>query len=378
MTGNKGPQANKVPMPKFGKQQAAPKRKTRAPPKKKAATIQTKTKQAKKAGGHLSVIRNYKIAASDAPSRVEKCEIIRSFTYRAPANLITLSPPNEAELGVPNIPAEEFGSQTLFLFLPQYAPQQLMVIDAPNAPGTPFQDYSNPGGSSSYILRLGTTPPMTTFNSTSQHSRCMVINGSLVVQTEFGACNGIMRWKRYTLRDSHRTPVQLLDELKDGVQGVFRKTLSGSDTIVMHAGVQNRNHLSQYTETLSNHWGYHPNEDSDTADKGLSPLSGWIFTITNVSATAFMPAPTVHLGVQIRVQRELSLDNAYLTDTSPPIDPDKLSHMKRNEEPTCTFRGKMDDIRGAADAATALGTAAMTLMSLKRAVGGHRMALAVG
>jgi hypothetical protein len=280
-------------------------------------------------------------------------------------------------MGVPDISNEEFGGQTLFLFLPQYAQSQLMVIHTPGWT-VPMQDFSIATSSADNLARLSTTPQMSTFNNTSQHARCMVINGSLVVQTEFGLCNGIMRWKRYTLRDSHRTPSELLDELKAGVQGVFRKTLSGSDTIVMHAGVQNRNHLSQYTETLSNHWGYHPNEDSDVADKGLSPLSGWIFAVTNVSATSFMPAPTIHLGIQVRVQRELTLDNAYLTDTSPPIDPDKLSHFKRNEEPTCSFRGKMDDIRGAADAAASLGTAALTLLSLKKAVGGHRLPLAGG
>lgn len=360
------PQQPKQPGQKK-KAPCAPKRKARAPPAKKAGAIQTKTKQAKKNGGHVSAMRHYKIAASDAPSRVEKCELVRSFTYRAPASII-MSPPPEGDLGYPNLMGEEFGGQTLFLFLPQYAHHILMALDVPSITSSiVIQDYGNPGTSTASVLRIGTTPPMSTFNDTSEHARCMAINGTLVLQTEFGNCNGILRWKRYTLRDSHRTPGELLEELKNGVQGVHRKTLSGADTTVMHAGVQNKNHLSQYTEVLSNHWGYHPNDDADAADKGLSPLSGWIFTITNISATAFMPAPTMHIGAQVRVQRELTMSNAFLTDNAKPIDPDQLSHFKRNEEATQSFRGKVDDLRAAADAATALGTAAMTMMRLRQA-----------
>lgn len=277
--------------------------------------------------------------------------------------------------------SEEFGASNLFLFLPAYAHQNLLVIDPVNNNHalTVMQDFGNPGGSTATLLRVATTPPMEKFDDRSTHSRCMAINGSIVVQTEFGNCNGILRWKRYTQRDSHRTPDELLNDLKAGVQGVMRKTLSGSDTITMHAGVHNRNQLSQYSERMCNHWGYYPNEYSDAMDAGLSPLSGWIFTITNVSATQYMPSPTVHIAAQVRIQRELTLDDAYLADQATPIDPERLSHCKRNESAFTSLRGKVDDLRSAVDAATALGaslgTAAVAFGSLRRNAGGGARAL---
>lgn len=370
MTGGKGrgSQAQKAPNTGRNNQTAAKKKARPAPQKTTAGRPKAKAKKATQSGR----LTRYKIAASDAPSRVEKCEFLRAFTYKSPLSMITLQPGESAPTtSAPHLDEEEFASGTLFLFLPQYAADQLLVVDTPtfaqHFPSQTLAAFSNPGGTSHMGLAVSTSPPMGLFNADSDQARCMAINGSLVFQSEFGGCNGILRWKRYTLRDSLRTPAELLIELKAGVQGVLRKTLSGSDTVVMHAGVHNRNHLSQYTESLANHWGYVPNEHAATTAKGLSPLSGWVFTITNVSATAFMPAPTIHLAGQVRIQRELTMATAYLSDDSPAIDPEQLSHLKRNEKATYSLRGRVEDLRSAADAVTALGKTAITLLSVRQA-----------
>lgn len=317
-------------------------------------------------------LRSYKIAASDAPSRVDHCETLRTFTYQERPSGTQFPPPgSDSSLLTVDVGSDKFDNDTLFIWLPQFAPQNLMVLDVPLNAYTELKDFSNEGSVTEHILRVPTVPDMARFTDSNANSRCMCINAVCVLNTEFGNCNGMIKYKRYTEADSHRSAHGMLAELRQGTAGVYRQSLSQSDTIVMHAGVQNKNHLSQYSSHMSNHWGYSEGYPDDEA--GLAPLSGWVFTFTSINASALMPKPVMHFASLVKVQRELTIDEAYLKDSSPTIEPETLSTCKRNEQPTQHFRNRAEDVRATAEAYSSLvGAGVATLTAVRAFRGGGR------
>jgi len=252
----------------------------------------------------------WKLASSDAPSRVDTLETIGSMSYNAQ--------------WVDSVNTQ-FNSSTVFVWSPDLGEGQLAVFnsaDATTAASALTSVARTVTTSTEYFVK-GTTPSLAAIAATP--NRCCALSGSCILALDWGVNTGLLRMMRIT---------DLLESLDIGtiagllgseIQGVKEYILGGKQNICLRASMHQKAALGNMTAVRSTFF----NMGTDT------PLSGWVFRFTTIGAASAIPAPVLRVHAGLRVQRELTYPEAYLHDSLRTIPVATLSGSSRSSaDPT--------------------------------------------
>lgn len=323
-------------------------------PKNKKKALPQRRKAAKPKRRACPKCPLYKLPMGDAPTRVDKLETRVDFIFNEGGTYSSDSPYGQLNIPVSpvNISQGHFNSNTLFIWFPRVAKAQLLVIDTStigNAYIGSFSTRLDITSDSNRYHRWGTVPSMESLMDMKDHVRVMPINAAGSITTNFGHSGGKLRFKRLSEQDTSLTAVQLLNRLQEGTHGVGTKELTGKQTTTLKPHIHNKEEFGTYSDVMSRHFTYaktlvipsQADDDNtaiglgeDTTDgdnqpgfgapvwnsQGKHPFCGWAFTFPIINTAPMMPRPRVYFCAELRLQRELILDEAYLEDNLRKVD----------------------------------------------------------
>lgn len=299
----------------------------------------------------------YKLPMGDAPTRVDKLETKVDFIYNEGGSYSSDSPFGTLNIPVlpPNVSQGHFNHNTLFIWFPRVAKAQLLVVDTSQVGGSYIGNFStslSTGSNANKYHRWGTVPSMSSLMDMKAHVRVMPINAAGSITTNFGPSGGKLRFKRLTEQDASLTTLQLINRLQEGTHGVGTKELAGKQTTTLKPHIHNKEEFGTYSDVMSRHFTYAktlviPSQDDDDGtaiglgedvtddnqpgygaptwtSEGKHPFSGWAFTFPIINTAPMMPKPRVYFCSELRLQRELILDEAYLEDNLKKVDVEVL------------------------------------------------------
>lgn len=247
----------------------------------------------------------WKLATSDAPSRVDTFETIGSMSYNAQ--------------WVDSV-ATQFNASTLFVWSPDLAEGQIGVFNAADATtgASVLSGVARTVTIGSEFFVRGTTPSLAAVAAAP--NRCCVLSASLILGLDFGMNTGVLRIMRLTDLMETLSIATISGLLTSEIHGVKEYILGGKQNICLRGNVHQKSAIGNMTS-----------ERSTSFDMGTSTaLSGWIFAFTTIGAASAVPVPVVRLHAGLRVQRELTYPLAYLQDHLRTIPVSKLSETTRS------------------------------------------------
>jgi hypothetical protein len=233
----------------------------------------------------------------------------------------------------------EFTTDSVFFFLPTYAGSMLYHYGTGQTGefgtlGTGYISQAN-------ALRIENDPsPIVIVSGT---ERVMPLGAGCGISIAMGQNTGVFRARRITRSDTLLTIAEIKSELDSDIHATTEWTVTGSRTIRLQAGVQNRNMLAHYNDaktTISNL------PDSEA-------LGGWVFGFSGLALGVNVPAPMMRIHCTMRLQIELDSSTNHLRDSLPGVSAELLQkHLMASRGPT-THKGEVS-AREAAEAGVAI------------------------
>lgn len=229
----------------------------------------------------------WKIALSDAPSRVDKCESVYAGGFNA------------------TFGENAWNTDTVFVWSPALGDSQIAVCNSADAVMAVLRLdglVRTAGYVPAQASRLGSTPSIPVIMATYQ--RAAPLSASLVVSFNFGMNTGLVRFMRINETMEATNFSGISTRLATAIHGVTEFELNGNKRILLRAGMHSKQAITTMSGTQQTNF--------DMTD--ATPLSGWLFRVVTANTATNAPIPEIRMHAIVRVQRELNYVDSYLAD----------------------------------------------------------------
>lgn len=231
----------------------------------------------------------WKLACADAPTRSTQdySKFVMSFLPS----------------GAPDLQLNQFGEETLFVYLPDFAEHQLCAFNGA-IPAVLDSDLRSQTPSAGYVAA---TASPNLYSITPINERLAITSAAMTLCTRYGASTGVLNIRRITLKDTRTSIAALIASLTDDVLTTYHVNLTGNQRWNMHCGIHDSVAYGELHRNAVTNWTFGPS----------SSVGGliWSFTNTLTGDALAKPGFTILAGAQWT--QELSANSAHTKDNAP-------------------------------------------------------------
>jgi hypothetical protein len=232
----------------------------------------------------------WKLACADAPTRSTQdySKFVMNFVQ---------SPQ------IPNLQLNQFGEETIYVYLPDFAEHQLCAFNGANA-ALLEADLRGQAPGPSYVA-ASASPNL--FSITPANERLAITSAALTLCTRYGASTGVLNIRRITLKDTRTSLSDLITSLTDDVLTTYHLNLTGNQRWNMHCGIHDSVAYGELHRDAVPNWSFGPS----------SSVGGLIWSFTNTLTGAALATPGFTILAGAQWTQELSANSAHTKDNAP-------------------------------------------------------------